>query len=135
MLHQAPYDAGRQHVARRPFTLGGRRLAAGDPIPSITQRLGRQLYDQRFIVRAKASQPASVAGVARALHDRADSGDPEAQIMLIKAAGESQPPLPRYTLLQRGQAWFDVIGPDGEAVNDKALRRPDADALLASLTS
>lgn len=35
-----------------------------------------------------------------------------------------------YTVRMKGPAWADVIGPDGKAVNDKALRKADAEALV-----
>lgn len=45
----------------------------------------------------------------------------------------SKPSPPEYHKEQRSPGWWNVVGPDGEAVNDKALREDDADALIAEL--
>lgn len=39
-----------------------------------------------------------------------------------------------YTTSHRGGPWYDVIGPDGEKVNEAALRQSDAVALVEKLT-
>ena len=38
-----------------------------------------------------------------------------------------------YELKSRTGGWFDVVGPDGKAVNEKGLREDAAKELLASL--
>jgi hypothetical protein len=54
---------------------------------------------------------------------------------LQKAEAEVEPEQPQlFRKRQReGTAWFDVLGPDGEPLNEKALREADADELLASM--
>lgn len=42
--------------------------------------------------------------------------------------------LPGYKVQHRGGPWYDVIGPDGEVVNEKGLKQSDAIILVEQLT-
>lgn len=40
---------------------------------------------------------------------------------------------PLFTLHDKGGNWYDVINPEGKAINDKSLRRADAEELMEAL--
>lgn len=42
--------------------------------------------------------------------------------------------LPGYKVQHRGGPWYDVIGPDGEVINEKGLKQSDAIILVEQLT-
>lgn len=41
---------------------------------------------------------------------------------------------PGYTLKYKGSGWYDVIDGDGKTMNEKTLRKGDAEKLIESLT-
>jgi len=41
---------------------------------------------------------------------------------------------PKYSLSDRGGSWWDVVSADGKVQNEKALRKPAAEELLAALS-
>ena len=53
----------------------------------------------------------------------------------VEAVSESEPEgaYVTYTTRRRKGPWFDVVGPGGAVVNDKAMREADADALAKRL--
>ena len=38
-----------------------------------------------------------------------------------------------YTLIDRGNGWFDIVDQDGKKINEKGMRKPDAEEALAAL--
>lgn len=46
---------------------------------------------------------------------------------------KNEPVPSKYTLKERGNNWYDVVNADGKPLNEKALRKDQADELLKSL--
>jgi len=46
---------------------------------------------------------------------------------------KNEPVSSNYTLKERGNNWYDVVNADGKPLNEKALRKDQADELLKSL--
>lgn len=49
-------------------------------------------------------------------------------------ATDGEPLRPGYTIVRTAGPWHDVVGPDGEKVNEKGLKKFDALALVEELT-
>ena len=46
----------------------------------------------------------------------------------------SEPTTDSYSIVDLGSGWFDVVGPDGETVNDTKLRHNQAELLVEHMT-
>jgi len=62
-------------------------------------------------------------------------------VIALSTLPENKPPPPItavepvYTLKSRGSGgWYDVVNPNGKVLNEKALKKEDAEKLIADLT-
>jgi len=55
-----------------------------------------------------------------------------AEVTAVKE--EAAPPVPvEYTLKHRGGGWYDVLDDNGKQVNEKAVKKEEAEKLISSL--
>lgn len=46
---------------------------------------------------------------------------------------EPPPPMVHHKMVLRSPGWYDVVGPSGKAINETAMRKGEAEKLLADL--
>lgn len=100
------YKKGETHDVATPLARRAIGEGVADHTTKVKERIGRH--------------PKEVDGL-----ETATTSAPE------NAATRTKAPEPRgsYDVEHRGGPWYDVTGPDGEAVNDKALKSDEAEAL------
>ena len=80
------------------------------------------------IIKPNETFFAAEAGVPKAFRDT---------IILLEGELESEqsvkPKALRYFIKQKSTGWFDVVDENEKVLNEKALRKPDAEKLLDSL--
>lgn len=120
--HSQPrFNATKEYVARRPFRFNGKQYHPGEPFPVRYQiRRALQMYDRRFI-RLADIQPEREPVPVEPAEAPGEAPEP------AEAPGEA------YTLEVKPGGWYNVLSPAGGAVNERSLRKDEAEALLESL--
>lgn len=129
MPHAADFDPYLNYEAGKPFKFNGEAFSLGDPFRIGDVRRAAQLYGRGMIRVRKGGAPVPVLnspvpeGRAKAASETLERGNAE------RAAREA----PAYEILEATPGWYDVVDADGRAVNQKRLRRPDAEEMVKEL--
>lgn len=102
MVGRRAFDRYGRYVARRHFQFDGEQFEPGDPFDIRgAERRAERLYRLRYIQPA----PDGVSVVVNGTH--------ETGLRIVK----------------RSPGWYDVLDASGTALNDRAIRYPEAEAL------
>lgn len=148
-LWQPLFDPTADYVIRKPIKLGGKKLPAGSlfPMHSVGLRRARQLYDQRAIVMASTEEAKAIPEAdPKELADQLSGASvPETPVSatetpspsegsITEAPAPDSPSGETPELVPKGGGWYNVeVG--GQVLNESALRKEDAEALIDKLNA
>lgn len=132
-----------QYVVNHPFRWQGRDRKRGEPFDvRMNPRQAKLLFEKRDIVPAgdyrgplaeggfleSALTDVNEGGQEAFVPDADDVREEDLEEVLREELAE---PVASLTVHAKGGGWFDVVDADGNPVNDKALRKDEAEALAA----
>lgn len=101
------YDPSAKYVTRRPFLYAGVQYSPGDPFDTEQDhRRSRILLERRFLVKAGN-----------------EAGNKIRDIPVRRTADGKR------RVVKRSPGWYDVLDEDGNKLNERAIRKKDAETL------
>lgn len=117
---------------RRSFRGSGREWLPGQSFDwgnlSISQRRVSQLFQQRYLTHEEPEFTPEDEAADKAIDEtnKGDlQGDPEEKQPDETAGGPK--------IVSKPGGWYDVVDAEGKVLNEKSLRQPDAEELLAGI--
>lgn len=120
---------------RRTFRGSGREWLPGQSFDwgalSISQRRVSQLFQQRYLTHEEPEFTPEDEAADKTI-DETNKGDLQGGIEEKKQPDEKAD---GAKIVKKPGGWYDVVDVEGKVVNPKSLREPEAEELLASLTT
>lgn len=140
------FNPGLPVFVRREFRGSGRPWSIGDSFDwqtlSISQRRVSQLFQQRFLTheQAEAEKPKAAPKPKAKEEVKTDdtpkdgqADDKENSDAGQKTEDKTPPKTVKAKVKSKGNGWYNVIDQDGNILNSKGLRKPEAEAYLKDL--
>jgi len=128
------FDPGADYEVARPFRFGGGDFYPGERFDVKTsERQLRIMYENRYIrmVELPTEEPVVEDESITVEIEAADPGDVSRHLEENSEQIEEIAKKPEsFRLLQKPGGWYDVIDSDERPVNEKSLRKADAEKLL-----